>query len=113
VAHFDVRACRAADVHTDEATRLLSTARDVIVHLDAHAPDRMVRLLRDLSTDGIVQRDQVIALVTGEDSPSALLSRLHELGLSERNVIAERDHSTGARRLILQLSTRRTEELPT
>jgi glutamate/tyrosine decarboxylase-like PLP-dependent enzyme len=113
VAHFDVRACRAADVHTEEATRLLRSARDVIVHLDAHAPDRMVQLLHDLSAEGLVQRDQVIALITGEGSPAALLSRLEEFGLSERNVIAERDHSTGARRLLLQLSTRRTEELPT
>ncbi len=112
VAHFDVRACRAADVHTDEAARLLRTAHDVIVHLDARAPDRMVRLLRTLSDDGAVQRDQVIAIVTGENAPPDLLSRLQELGLSERNVIAEHDHSTGARRLILQLSTRRTERLP-
>ncbi|MFB6248563.1 MAG: aspartate aminotransferase family protein [Salinibacter sp.] len=106
VAHFDVRACSAAEVQTGEADRYLRAADDVIVHVDAAAPGRMLSLLRRLRTGDTVGRDRLTAVVTGAANGSL---PAEEGGLQELpadHIITEADLVTGARRLIMQLSAR-------
>ena len=105
VAHFDVRACSAAEVQSGEADRYLRVADDVIVHVDAAAPGRMLALLRQMETDDTVDRDRLTAVVTGNAAPAHLTDE-GEHGLPVAEVITEADLVTGARRLIMQLSAR-------
>jgi hypothetical protein len=112
VAHFDVRSCSAADLRSEVAERLLGAARDVVVHLDGETPGRMLRLVRDLLDDPRSDRDRVIAVATGSAAPDDLLDRLQTTGLARQQVIIEGDQTASLRRLILQLCTRRSAELP-
>jgi glutamate/tyrosine decarboxylase-like PLP-dependent enzyme len=106
VAHFDVRACSAAEVQTGEADRYLQVADDVVVHVDAQAPRRMLTLLQDLVADGTVAREELTAVITGEAVGDDLAEQVQQLGLPPGHTIAEADMPTGARRLIMQLTTR-------
>ena len=107
VAHFDVRACSAADVQTGEADRYLRVADDVVVHLDAAAPGRMLSLLGHLVDADTVPRDRLTVVVTGDGADGQDLSGvLGRQGLPPDHVIREPDLVTGARRLIMQLTTR-------
>jgi glutamate/tyrosine decarboxylase-like PLP-dependent enzyme len=106
VAHFDVRSCSAADLPTARENGQLSATRDVVVHLDADAPSRMVHLLQDLVADYGLSPDRLTAVVTGTAEGADLSQRLVDLGLSAPSIITEHELATGARRLIMQLSTR-------
>jgi hypothetical protein len=106
VAHFDVRSCSAADLPSVIENGRLDAARDVVVHVDAEAPTRMMTLLNDLVDEHGVAPERLTAVVTGDSSPAAVLDRLGDLGLSPPSVISEHELETGARRLIMQLSTR-------
>jgi glutamate/tyrosine decarboxylase-like PLP-dependent enzyme len=106
VAHFDVRSCSAADLPTARENGQLSATRDVVVHLDADAPSRMVHLLQDLVADHGLSPDRLTAVVTGTAEGADLSQRLVDLGLSAPSIITEHELATGARRLIMQLSTR-------
>jgi len=106
VAHFDVRSCSAADLPTARENGQLSATRDVVVHLDADAPSRMVHLLQDLVADHGLSPDRLTAVVTGTAQGADLGQRLVDLGLSAPSIITEHELATGARRLIMQLSTR-------
>jgi len=105
VAHFDVRSCSAADLSADADGRL-SSVEDAVFHVDADAPERMVRLIRALVESRDVDSSSLAAVVTGTASPTDVVDRLADLGLSDRNLIAESDLATGARRLVLWLSAR-------
>ena len=106
VAHFDVRSCSAADLGADPDGRL-STAENVIFHVDAKAPDRMVHLVDQLLETNAVAPERLVAVVTGNSSDSTVPSRLADLGLPPRNLITERELPTGARRLTVHLSAQR------
>jgi hypothetical protein len=106
VANFEVRACRAADIETDEGRRLLRAASDVIVHVDADTPGRMLHLLDDLLRDSQVAPEHLTVIATGAASPSRLHERLRDTDLPPENLVVERERVTAARRLILQLTTR-------
>ena len=106
VAHFDVRSCSAADLPTARENGQLSATRDVVVHLDADAPSRMVHLLQDLVADHGLSPDRLTAVVTGTAQGADVSQRLVDLGLSAPSIITEHELATGARRLIMQLSTR-------
>ena len=106
VAHFDVRACSAAEVQGGEADRYLRVADDVIVHIDAAAPGRMLSLLQRMIADDTVALDQITAVVTGDAAGRDLAAEVGDRGLSPDHVITEADLVTGARRLIMQLSAR-------
>jgi glutamate/tyrosine decarboxylase-like PLP-dependent enzyme len=105
VAHFDVRAHSAAAIDTPTGTDDLQAAADVVVHLDADAPSRMLHLLHSLLDDGRVSTDRLIAVVTGTSS-APLVPHLNALGLPPPQIIAEAERPTAARRLIMQLTTR-------
>ncbi|MFP4227576.1 MAG: pyridoxal phosphate-dependent decarboxylase family protein [Salinivenus sp.] len=104
VAHFDVRSCSAADVTVDDAR--LSAVERIIFHIDAEAPDRMIHLIQHL-LDASSSPERLMAVVTGNPSPSAVRTRVADLGLPDANLIAERELPTGARRLVVRLSTQR------
>jgi len=106
VAHFDVRSCSAADLHAAQADGLLDAARDVVVHLDAEAPSRMLHLVQDLVADHDVDPARLTVVVTSASTAPNLTQRLDDLGLPPSAIITEDDLSTGARRLVMQLSTR-------
>jgi len=109
VAHFDIRACSAADVQTGDADRYLRVADDVIVHLDAAVPGRMLSLLRRLIDEHPAGADRLTAVVTGTPPDGRdLLEEVEQQGLPPDRVVAEADVATGARRLVMQLSSRRT-----
>ena len=105
VAHFDVRSCSAADLHADDGR--LTAADNIILHLDAEAPDRMVHLLRRLVEEQDLDPSRLTTVVTAPSNGQPLTDRLTDLGLPARNVISEHDLSTGARRLVMRLSTQR------
>ncbi|MFO8100281.1 MAG: pyridoxal-dependent decarboxylase [Salinibacter sp.] len=104
VAHFDVRACSAADLAVGDDR--LSTADRVIFHVDAEAPGRMLHLIRQL-LDASSSPERLMGVVTGAASPSAVRDRMASLGLPAPNLIAEREVPVGARRLVVRLSTQR------
>lgn len=106
VAHFDVRSRSAAEMQTDDPS-LLHTAKDVIVHFDAEAPGRMVDLLRRLVDDEGIDPSHLTAIITGSNSPPAFLDRIESYEIPSENIIVEQELQTGARRLIMQLCTRR------
>jgi hypothetical protein len=106
VAHFDVRSCSAADLPSVIENGRLDAARDVVVHLDAEAPTRMLNLVRDLVDEHGVAPARLTAVVTGGSSPGAVRERLGALGLSPPSIVTEQELETGARRLIMQLSAR-------
>jgi hypothetical protein len=106
VTHFDVRARSAAEIDTNSGTDALQTAADVILHIDADAPSRMLQLLHTLLENGDVSPDRVIVVVTGAPSTSPLAPHLQALGLPPAHIIAEAEPPTAARRLIMQLTTR-------
>jgi len=113
VAHFDVRACSAADVRNGEADRYLRVADDVIVHLNAAAPGPMLGLLRRLVDEPTAAPDRLTAVVTGEAANGRSVERqIEQLGLPSDHVVTEADVATGARRLIMQLSARRAAATP-
>ena len=105
VAHFDVRSCSAADLPSTIENGRLAAARDVVVHLDAEAPTRMMTLVHDLVGEHGLDPARLTAVVTGDAPPAPILNRLDDLGLSEPAIITEADLSTGARRLIMQLAS--------
>jgi hypothetical protein len=106
VAHFDVRSTSAADVQSGDADRYLRVADDVIVHVDAAAPERMLHLLEQLIADGTVAPDRLTAVLTGDEAAPALRQRAEQIGLPAGRVVTEAEMPTGARRLIMQLTTR-------
>ncbi|PSQ83245.1 MAG: hypothetical protein BRD30_13155, partial [Bacteroidetes bacterium QH_2_63_10] len=67
---------------------------------------RMVHLLQDLVADHGLSPDRLTAVVTGTAEGADLSQRLVDLGLSAPSIITEHELATGARRLIMQLSTR-------
>jgi hypothetical protein len=106
VAHFDVRACSAAEVQSGEADRYLRVADDVVVHVDAAAPGRMLSLLRRMVAGDTVAPSRITAVVTGDADGRDLAAAVGDRGLPPDHVITEADLVTGARRLIMQLSAR-------
>ena len=109
VAHFDVRSCSAADVRDGEADALLQTAEDVVVHLNAEAPGRMLHLLEEIVANGHVAADHLTAVTTGTSENHDLTQRIEEIGLSSQHLIMESEMSTGARRLIMNLAGMHTQ----
>jgi hypothetical protein len=107
VAHFDVRSRSAADLQAAQSNGLVDAAEDVVVHLDAEAPSRMLHLLRHLVENHRLPPERLTAVVTGTAAAPDLHQNLADLGLSGPAIIAEADLSMGARRLIMQLSTHR------
>jgi glutamate/tyrosine decarboxylase-like PLP-dependent enzyme len=105
-SHFDVRAHSAAEIDTQAGADDLDAAADIVVHIDADAPSRMLHLLHTLRENGRVSPNRLIAVVTGGSSPSTLVHSLNALGLPRPQIIAEPERPTGARRLIMQLATR-------
>jgi glutamate/tyrosine decarboxylase-like PLP-dependent enzyme len=105
VAHFDVRSCSTADLHASDDR--LTAAASIVVHLNAGAPDRMVHLLRQLVEEHDVDPARLTTVVNAPSSGLPVTDRLTDLGLPARNVISEHDRSTGARRLMMRLSTLR------
>lgn len=108
-AHFDVRAHSAAEIDTHAGTNDLDAAADVVVHLDADAPSRMLHLLHTLLEDGRVSTDRLITVITGDASTATLVQHLNALGLPRPQIITESEIPTGARRLIMQLTTRHSD----
>ncbi len=105
IAHFDVRSCSAADLDGETNGRL-STAHTTIFHVNAEAPERMLRLMQRLIDTGAVPPERLMAVVTGTGA-AALPDRLRPLEVPPHNLIAEDELSAGARRLIVRLSTQR------
>jgi glutamate/tyrosine decarboxylase-like PLP-dependent enzyme len=112
VAHFDVRSCSAADLQPTIESGRLAAARDVVVHLDAEAPTRMMNLMHDLVDEHGLDPACLTAVVTGNAPPASLLERLDDLGLPDPSIITEADLPTGARRLIMQLASRPGDTAP-
>ncbi len=106
VAHFDVRSCSAADVQNGDADALLQAAEDVVVHVNAEAPGRMLQLLREMVADEALS-DHITAVVSGTNASDDLTQQVQETGLSPHRLLRETEMSTGARRLIMHLSSRR------
>jgi hypothetical protein len=107
VAHFDVRSCSAADVRNGDADGLLEAAKDIVVHFSAEAPGRMLQLLREMVANDPVPSDRLTAVITGSDATDDLEQQAQGTGLSPRRLLRETEMSTGARRLIMHLSSRR------
>jgi len=107
VAHFDIRSCSAADLSA-EADERLKNVREAVIHLDAEAPERMIRLVRQIVESRGVDPSRLIGVVTGSASPTQVADRLSDLGLPDRNLIAEPDRGTASRRLVLRLSDEKT-----
>ena len=106
VAHFDVRSCSAADLESIISDGELSSTGDLVFHLDAEAPNRMLHLLQRLVSTHGVDASRLTAVVTGRPEAPSLVQRLEDLGIPQRGIILENELPTGARRLIMQLSTR-------
>lgn len=111
VAHFDVRSCSAAAVQSDDADDFIRSAQDIIIHIDAEAPGRMLQLLSEVVTTQNIEPTHLTAVVTGPSSTDTLSKRLRDVGLSSTAIINEVELDTAARRLVIQLSTRRDATL--
>ncbi len=107
VAHFDVRACSAAEVQSGDAAPVLREAADIVLHLDAEAPTRMLSILETLVASETIDHNRITAVATGSSPRPTLSDRLGTLLHPEGHTILEPTLATGARRLIMQLTTRR------
>jgi glutamate/tyrosine decarboxylase-like PLP-dependent enzyme len=108
IAHFDVRSCSAA-VLKDRRDQL-PKVRDVVLHLDPSAPSQAMRIARWLVHEADTDPEHLLAVATRGTDGTDFPSRLTDLDVPARNVILESELLTGARRLVLQLSARRTDE---
>jgi glutamate/tyrosine decarboxylase-like PLP-dependent enzyme len=106
VAHFDVRARSAAETAGGEADAELRAADDVVVHVQADAPERMLHLLDTLRDNGAVADAALTVVITGPAPSPDLRAALHQKNLPAGHIICEPEVPTGARRLIMQLTTR-------
>ncbi len=106
VANFDLRSCSAAELQKQDDGRLASV-RDVVLHVDASTPTPMLKLARHLISEKNVNPDRLFAILTGKDDRETS-ARFSNLGDPGPTVIAESELETGARRLIMRLSSRRS-----
>jgi hypothetical protein len=106
VAHFDVRSCSAATLK-DRRDRM-GEVRDLVLHVDPSAPSQALRITRWLVDEAQIDPEHLLAVTTQHSNGTDVTARLGELGLPARNVILESDLLTSTRRLVLQLSARRS-----
>ncbi|MFB6231545.1 MAG: aspartate aminotransferase family protein [Salinibacter sp.] len=106
VAHFDVRSCSAAELK-DVADRL-SAVRNIVLHLDPSAPSQARRIAHWLVAEADVAPEHLLAVATNQGADGVdVTAPLADLGVPLRNVILESELATSARRLMLQLNSRR------
>ncbi|WP_251929874.1 pyridoxal phosphate-dependent decarboxylase family protein [Salinibacter ruber] len=106
VAHFDVRSCSAATLK-DRRDRM-GEVRDLVLHVDPSAPSQALRITRWLVDEAQIDPEHLLAVTTQHSNGTDVTARLGALGLPARNVILESDLLTSTRRLVLQLSARRS-----
>ncbi|WP_251964935.1 pyridoxal phosphate-dependent decarboxylase family protein [Salinibacter ruber] len=106
VAHFDVRSCSAATLK-DRRDRI-GEVRDLVLHVDPSAPSQALRITRWLVDEARIDPEHLLAVTTQHSNGTDVTARLGEVGLPARNVILESDLLTSTRRLVLQLSARRS-----
>ncbi|WP_263834302.1 pyridoxal phosphate-dependent decarboxylase family protein [Salinibacter sp.] len=106
IAHFDVRSCSAATLKGRRDR--MGEVRDLVLHVDPSAPSQALRITRWLVDEAQIDPEHLLAVTTQHSNGTDVTARLGELGLPARNVILEPDLLTSTRRLVLQLSARRS-----